>query len=357
MDSKILSIYKKLPEIRKNVLNRLLMGYSTKQIADDLFKENGDSEGNVRFHYRCLYEDYKAHITNEGTKITQIIILFHLYENDLISEIYSTIGSPLKFKPPICELPDESIFKLQKVTKQEVKKLHGFGRKFFDEKDHFPLSVYQYWHDTDKNSFRKMTNKNGELMGYFVILFIDKISFNQFAEGYLTEKDLKPKKIKGKNFKTSPIISSNDKISTDEEIIPEEKCYLSVVVGKSGNKKAGACILLCLIKYLDKIRTYKSREFQKIYGLAATEHGRNLMKIANFYMYKNSKESTDNEDFFELNFDNFIDKYTSFLDYCINIKPILIRCKSFVDFTNEDDWIPDYSSKTKDESLDRTSQY
>jgi hypothetical protein len=345
MDDEILSIYNdKLPDLRRKVLDRLLMGYSTQQIADELFTKTKNRINSVHSHYTCLYEDFKDYLKNADpqTHRVHLVILFYTYERDLISELNAELGSQviLKSKPsPLIDLAGKSKFQLQKVTKEEIKKLHGFGRTFFDAQDHLPLSVYQSWYEKDNNSFRKMTDGNGITVGYFIILFMGKLSFDKFTDGVLTEKDLKYKTILSAQGAETPT---------------NNHCYISVVAGESGNRIARICILFCLLKYLDKISENDSRKIKKIYGLAATNIGEILMKKAKFSIYTNSEVRQDREDLFELNFTDFINSNTGFLDYCIDISPTLGKYASRIDFTKEDDWMPVYPTKIEGESLVRS---
>jgi hypothetical protein len=333
-DNELSLIYADLPDLRKEVLNRFLMGYSTKQISNELFIDNRSPISSVQGHLKEIYKNYEYFLINSDSesKRSHLIILFYTYLPALVSKLKIELGSPisLRNKPQqFGTLVNEYEFELYKVSLHEITMLQSMGRQYFGSQDHLPTKLLKDWYKKDENSFRMIKNKNGRIVGFFIILFIKAMTFRLFANGSIIEKDLK----------YSKIISSTEPLKDNEK-----HCYISLVVGDDRRYSNNICILLCLAKYLDKVR--KHRKFEKVYGMAATESGNKLMqKTFNFHIYTSSIERIDKENFLELDISELD---VDFFDYLINKEPGFRDQVPKLFFDNEDDWMPVYPALNKD---------
>jgi hypothetical protein len=324
-DGKIIEIYKKLPPLRKEVLKRILVGYSTLKIAEQLCD---GSKQSVTAHLKEIYKNYKNFLTDADpeSKRSHLIIVFYTQAPSLVAQLGIELGVPIldRDKPrQFGSLVDEYTFKMLPVNEDEIPVLQGLGRRYFNSQDHLPTKLLKSWYEKDSNSFRKIQNKNGRTVGFFIVLFIKLEWFDQFANGNLIEREL--------TF--SKIISSQERQGVQENYI-----YISVVAGESGHMVTNVCMLLCLAKYLDRIRFY--RKVDRLYAMAATDSGRDLMRNnLNFHLYRHATERRDGEDFFEA---DITDIRTSLFDYLTETFPAFNRYSSSIDLTNQTDWEPDY---------------
>jgi hypothetical protein len=163
----ITAIYEKLPIKRREVLDRILIGYSIKQIAEELFQERKNATGCVTAHLKEIYKNYKEFLKDADpeSKRSHLIILFYNQAPSLVAKLSIEIGSPLyrsKQAKLFGNLSGEYRFELHKVTKEEIPILQAMGRKYFNVQDHLPTKLLESWHNRDPNSFRKMLNRMGE---------------------------------------------------------------------------------------------------------------------------------------------------------------------------------------------------
>jgi hypothetical protein len=197
MDRKgIISIYENLPSLRKEVLNRILLGYSTREIADELFNSKTDPVACVAAHLKEIYKNYRIFLekADPESKRSHLIILFHSEAPNLIARLKIKLGDPLRFgkrSKQFGDISGEYKFELKKVFKEEIPILQAQGRKYFDAQDHLPTKLLESWHDKDSNSFRKIQNKNGRPVGFFIILFPKSRTIEEFSRGDLIERELK----------------------------------------------------------------------------------------------------------------------------------------------------------------------
>jgi hypothetical protein len=179
------------------------------------------------------------------------------------------------------------------------------------------------WYEKDPNYFRQIKNKNGRTVGFFIILFIKQKYLTDFALGRMFERDIDASKIltpsEIKNFEETPL-------------------YISVVVGKNERAITNTCIILCVARYLDKMR--EIRKISKLYATAATSNGRELMKDhLGFTLCISGSQRKDGEDFFEA---DIYDKPFLF-DYLVEKSSPFQRCSlSISNLNSEDDWKPSY---------------
>lgn len=75
----ITAVYERLPNLRREVLDRILVGYSIKQIAQELFQERKDSIACVTAHLKEIYRNYKEFLRDADpeSKRSHLIILFY----------------------------------------------------------------------------------------------------------------------------------------------------------------------------------------------------------------------------------------------------------------------------------------
>lgn len=327
--NELIEIYKKLPETRAEVLNLLLVGYSTEYIAYKLFRSNKNPINSVQGHFSEIYDDYSDYLKNAdpASKRIHLIILFYTYAPAFVASLRIKFGSPVNLKNQVQQfgcLPNEHEFELHRVSKEEIPVLQVLGQKYFGAQDHLPTELLEGWLKRDGNSFRKIQNKNGRIVGFFIILFIKPEIFKAFSNGIIFEKDLK-------NYR----ITSLDELAPNKEV----KCYISVVVGEDGHAVTNVSILLLLAKYLDELGKY--RKIDKLYGMAATDNGKKLMEgTFNFNIYKHAQDRIDKENFYELNISHL---NIGLFEYLKNNITACKKCASNnVDFSNEDDWKPIY---------------
>ncbi|MFQ4143291.1 hypothetical protein [Chlorogloeopsis sp. ULAP02] len=330
---KIIEIYEKLPKLRREVLELILLGYSKTKIAIDILE--GD-EARVKFHRKEIYEDFDLflkHIEPES-KLSHLIILFYSETPNLMARLRVELGSPIssrnqlirQFGEFLDELSKESKeykFELHKVHKQEIPVLQALGRRYFNTQDHLPTKLLESWYEKDPNYFRKIINKNGKLVGFFIILFIKPKYFTDFALGKLIEREI-----------------DSSKVFAPEEFRESQEypLYISVVAGESGHFVINTCILLFLAKYLDKIR--ELRTVNELYATAATEDRRDIMRDhLGFSVHIPASQRRDGEDFFVANLTSI---KTSLFDYLVQEFPKFKRYASNIDLSNEDNWKPVY---------------
>jgi hypothetical protein len=320
----IISVYERLPNIRREVLDRILVGYSINQIAQELFQERKNSKACVSAHLKEIYRNYNKFLNDADpeSKRSHLIILFYNQAPSLVAKLSIKIGSPLysgRQSKQFGDLSGEYRYELHKVTKEEIPILQAMGRKYFDVQDHLPTKLLESWHSRDPNSFRKMLNKNGRTVGFFITLFPKLNIFSSFSRGVILEKELR----------ASSLTSSKEHQEDQENYL-----YISVIVGENGCMVTNTCILLCLAKYIDCIR--ESRKINKLYATAATEAGRDLIRDNfKFRLYTPASERRDEEDFFEADLTEI--KATLF-DHLVQTFPAFNRYSSSVDFSNEEQW-------------------
>ncbi len=346
----ILKTYDKLPKLRRQVLDRILIGYSTKKIAEELF--NGEYK-KIREHRREIYKRFDYCLLDFDTKLKRwvdidlqsklyrLIVVFYNEAPNLISEIKIKLGYHIpSIDPPpqFGELTKELIkqknkykFELHKLLqKNEILKLQDLGRKYFKTQDHLPTDLLESWYKKDSNYFRKIVDKNGDIVGFFIILFIKPNHLINFATGKLIEKEIDESKVFAAN-------ELNGK--------QENHLYISVVVGEGGHIVKNTCVLLCLARYLDEIRKY--RKVTKLYATAATDDGKNLMQEhLEFNLCIGGDQRKDKEDFLELDLKN-ISNEESLFELLLSKSPAFKRYLPNVDFGNESAWIPNYLSTRK----------
>ncbi|MBD2036447.1 hypothetical protein H6F76_15650 [Leptolyngbya sp. FACHB-321] len=320
----ITAVYERLPNLRRDVLDRILVGYSVKQIAHELFHDRKDSIACVTAHLKEIYRNYKEFLKDADpeSKRSHLIILFYNQAPSLVAKIYISIGSPLYSarQPKLFgDLSGEYRYELHKVTREEIPILQAMGRKYFNAQDHLSTKLLESWHTRDPNSFRKMLNKNGRIVGFFIILFPNLNIFSSFSRGSTLERELK----------ASSIISWKERPQEQEDYL-----YISVIVGENGGMVTNTCILLCLANYIDCIR--ESRKVNRLYATAATDAGRDLMRDNfRFRLYTPAAERRDDEDFFEA---DLTEIETTLFDHLIKTFPAFNRYSSNVDFSNEQQW-------------------
>ena len=337
----IISIYKNLPELRQKVLDRLIVGYSKTKIALDLFE--GD-DNKIKDHRKQIYRSFDRYLKDVESeeKLNALTILFYTEVPDLVAELIIKLGNPLsslnrqgqfdslisellKDKSELSKQSNEFKFELHKVHKREIPRLQGLGRKYFRTDDHLPTELLKSWYDKDPNYFRKIVNKNGRTVGFFIILVIKQKAFLEFAKGNLVEKQLNESKI----------VSFRDRDSLEDQV------YISVVVGESGRSITNACVLLCLAKYLDEFCRY--RTVNKLYATAATNSGRNLMQNhLSFDLLIPGSEREDGEDFFEVNLSCL---RTSLFEHLVNSFAAFRKHLPSINFNNENEWKPFYPKR------------
>jgi hypothetical protein len=324
LEGDITTIYENLPNLRREVLDRILVGFSIKQIAQELFHDKKDSVACVTAHLKEIYRNYKELFKDADpeSKRSHLIILFYSQAPSLVAKLTITIGSPLSVSTQaklFGDLSGEYRYELHPIEKEEIPMLQGMGRKYFSAQDHLPTKLLESWYSRDPNSFRKMLNKNGRPVGFFIILFPKLDFFREFSSGNIIER----------NLKAINLISSGQRQQSQENYL-----YVSVVVGEHGGLVTNICILLCLAKYIDCIREY--RKVNKLYATAATEAGRDLMRDNfGFRLYTPAVERKDGEDFFE---SDLTEIQTTLFDYLAEKFPAFKKYSSSIDFSNENQW-------------------
>lgn len=329
-DEKIVSIYNELPPKRKEVLNRVLVGWTKKEIGEKLCK---DSMPAVRDHLKQLYKNFDNFLigTNEEehAKYAELIRVFYAEAPTLVAQIRAKYETPKayhakrsQFRPAI-ELANEYSFELQRIKREEIPTLQRIGRRYFETEDHLPTALLESWFDKDPNSFRKMQNKNGRIVGFFIVLFVKAQALSDFARGRLIEADLD----------ASRILSSRELQKQEDDSL-----LLSAVIGEINHAITNICILLYLARYIDLMRS--SRRIAKVYATAATDSGRRLMnEHLGFTLYTPGSTRRDSKDFFELDinqidddmFTHLIERFPSFKNYSRNME-----------LGNEAKWKPEY---------------
>jgi hypothetical protein len=249
--------------------------------------------------------------------------LFHNEAPGLIARLKIKLGDPLRFGERSRQFGDisgEYRFELRKVFKEEIPILQAKGRRYFDAQDHLPTKLLESWYDKDQNSFRKIVNRNGRTIGFFIILFPKLRAIEEFSKGSLIESELK----------SSLLLSSQDFHKPQENY-----AYISVVVGEEGAAITNICIILLLAKYLDCIRSY--RKIDKLYATAATDSGHDLMSSLGFQLYTPASERRDGEDFLESDLTSIDIKL---FDYLIQTFVSFKRHSSSLNFNDESTWKP-----------------
>jgi hypothetical protein len=321
----IVSIYENLPPLRKEVLNRILLGYSTREIADGLFNSKTDPVACVAAHLKEIYKNYKMFLekADPESKRSHLIILFHSEAPSLIARLKIKLGDPLRFgkKPKqFGDISGEYKFALQRVYREEIPILQAQGRKYFNAQDHLPTRLLESWHDKDPNSFRKIQNKNGRPVGFFIILFPKLKAIEEFSKGILIERELK-----------SPLLLSSQEAQRHQE----NYAYISVVVGEESAAITNISIILLLAKYLDCIRSY--RKIDRLYATAATDSGHDLMSSLGFHLHTPAFERRDGEDFLESDLTSI---NMNIFEYLVQTFPAFKRHSSGLNFKDENDWKP-----------------
>jgi hypothetical protein len=322
----IICIYDKMPNVRKKVLSRILVGYSTREIANELFEARKDPVSCVTAHLKETYKNYQNYLSNSDSesKRSHLIILFQNGAPNLLARLKIELGGPLTLIPKprqfTAEISMEYQFQLEKVSIDEIPDLQSKGRIFFNTQDHLPTKLLESWHYADQNSYRKIVNKNGRIVGFFIILFPKHEHMLAFSRGFLIERSLK----------RSMLISRKEK-----QTLQENYAYISVVVGEPGAVINNICIILLLAKYLDCMCSY--RDIRKLYAMAATNDGHHLMSSLGFYLHTPGVERKDGEDFFETNIEEL--KCTLF-EYLTNNLPQFRRHSYNLDLSNLENWLP-----------------
>lgn len=213
------------------------------------------------------------------------------------------------------------------MSRADIPALQVLGRRYFNTQDHLPTELLRSWHRRDPNGFRKVVNKAGRTVGFFIVLFLKEVVLQQFANGSLVEREISASRI----------------IAADETQRGKEKsCYVSVVAGETGNAIANVCILLALGRYLDELRRF--RRIEKLYGMAATNSGKDLMRDhLGFKLCVSGERRRDGEEFFEAE----IDEYPSLFSYLVSNFKAFKRYEDAVDFGNEQAWMPCYPSDSR----------
>lgn len=327
----ILKIYNQLPLLRKAVLQRVLVGQTKLEITMSL---RNKSEIALKAHLKEIYKNfdecfkrYFDSYIKPDEKIRYLIILFYRETPDLMTQININFGYKRPINPyeSVVKTLNESKFILSRIDIKEIPIIQSLGQRFFDSKDHLPKILLESWYKKDPNSFRVMRNKNGRIVGFFIILFIKISAFNYFAKGLITEKDL-----------------TSDKILSFKE--PQNKfenqLFISAVVGEQSMDYISFCIIGYLIRYIDMLRL--CRKIEKIYASSATDSGRKLLQDHfEFAICSPSQYRKDAEDFFEKDISN-IDRNLSLFGYYLDKYLYFKRFSSNMDLTNESEWKPIY---------------
>lgn len=328
-DQGIIEIYDKLPSLRRKVLDQILVGYDKAKIAMNLCE---GSDLALKGHLKEIYKNFDDYFEKffhrkirPEDKIRCLIILFYREVPNLARKINITFGSkPVSQFGTLIRVSNQNKFTLNRISLGDISMLQNFGQIYFNSQDHLPKSLLESWYKQDSNNFRMMKNKNGDLVGFFIILFVKLLDFIEFAKGDILESDLTGHKI----------ISSNQLQDRDENYL-----YISAIVGDPNATHTNICMILYFIKYIDLIR--KHRKIEKLYATAATDSGRRLMQDHfNFTICTSSINRKDGEDFFELDISKM---NTSLFTFFLDRYPHFERYISNIDFSNESDWKPIYA--------------
>lgn len=331
-DSNILDIYNSLTRKRKEVINRMLAGQNKTQIA--LAVCNG-SEGAVSNLYTQIYKKFDKYLTNSDpqSQRASLISIFNIRAQNLVSRLrveynynFYDKHDPEQFEPLLTAL-DEYCFSLTKVSTEEIPALQARGRRFFNPKDYLATPLLQSWCEKDPNSFRKIVTKQDLLIGFFIVLFIEKETLDRFSDGIITEHELDG----------STIIAH-----TDQEPNYDDRLYVSVVVVDSSSPHINTIVFLILAKYIDCIRN--SRTVNKILANGATNSENRLLRKMGFKLLCAGERRKDNENFYEMDINALVypdSLYHSLLD----CSPVFKRYRYQIDMLNEEaSWYPRYGN-------------
>lgn len=341
-DAGILEIYNRLPRKRKEVLKRMLVGQNKVQIA---LAVCGGSEGAVANQYTQLYERFGQYIGNADpqSQRAQLINSFNERAHNLVCRLKLEYGyhfrTPLDAEQfaPILNAIDEYCYQLAPISTHEIPELQAKGRRFFESENYLSTTLLQSWHKKDPNSFRKLVNHRGELIGFFIVLFIDEQALNDFSNGWITEKELDE----------STIISFRDPLMTTSHA----QLYISVVVSDNSDPQKSISVFLALAKYIDCIR--KFRNINKLLAIGSTSSGIKLIKKLGFELSCSGNNRKDNDNFYEFDLSTVLVS-DSIYGRLLNLSPAFKRCKNRIAISNEEsNWLPNYGLSSNFCALDQ----
>ena len=329
---RLIRIYNALPELRMKVLHQMLLGKRKKTIADELRIYSIDA---VTAHFKEIYKAFKVFLegADPESKRAEIVRVFYSEAPLLVARIRiqyrSTVplgDKPIQFGPAI-EKINEYKFELSKVRTDEIPSLQLFGRKYFKAENHLPTELIESWHEVDTNSIRKMTNLNGRLNGFFIILFLKSDYLIEFLNGRLKEACF-----------TQAAILSDKWIPT----MHESCVYISVVVGETGHSISNICIILLLAKYIDLIRMH--RRVSMLCATSATESGKSLLvDHLGFRLLSAAEDRIDKDDLYAT---EIVDDNVPLFSLLIERYPAFQHCSHNLDLSNQCSWAPIYPKPT-----------
>ena len=165
-----------------------------------------------------------------------------------------------------------------------------------------------------------LKNENNDIVAFFNVLFVCKLTFSRFIEGEIREKEIL----------ADQILSPQDPQNEGEDYV-----YISLVLIKSSHRiRTLVNILLYLAKYLDLLRS--NRTINKIYALLVSENFRDLSKKLDLTVNTPDFRRKDKHDLFVLD----TSQIEFFFEYLLERKPRFTNEAKSIESKSEDKWKP-----------------